>query len=119
MQRNRQDAGEPDEISIGRQDRQIAPFRYRADQTIRIRSLNASSAARIEMLGRAFEIFPLEGFIQTRPEVIAQPLQGRVRPNTAEQFLSYHADHGYPAFFNERTKFIDGWIRRRASAPER
>ena len=71
VDRDREDLGEPDKVGVRREDRQTASFGHGADQKVVVRSLQPASAAGIEMLRGAFEVFGLERFVTERPEVVS------------------------------------------------
>jgi hypothetical protein len=96
VQRDRQQAGEADEICVNREDRQPATLGRRADEEICVRALKAPGAARVEMLRRSFEIFDGQHFVFERPQVIAQAFERRPITDAAEQFLPDRADDGDP-----------------------
>ena len=70
VQCNWKDFDELREVGIRRQDRDVSPFRDRADEKIGIGTLDASRTARVEMLGGAFEVSCVEWFVGERPEMI-------------------------------------------------
>lgn len=100
MQGDGQDSSESAEVRVCCEERKASPLRDGADEETGVRSLYATRAAGIEMLGGPFEVCALEWFVGEGLKRVAQPFERFRRTKPTEQFLANGTDHRHTSLVN-------------------
>jgi hypothetical protein len=101
VERDGQQLREPDEIVVGRQDRQVPALGGGTDQEVGVGALQPLRAAGVEMLRGALVVGDVERFVNERPEVSPEEVEPVRRPDAAQQLLTNRTYHRDASFVDE------------------
>ena len=101
MKCDRQHAREAREVVIRREDRKVISYRDRADEEVRVRSLDSSRTTEVEKRRRFLVILSRNRCVRKGSQMVAQSFKLRALPDPGQNLLPDRANDRNSAILNQ------------------